>query len=157
MRKAKTIFFRFTHWLIIQLTVMILHTKQLIGNTLVIYDNRVRWLYLKTSSFICIVLGIIYVNTFTFFSLLTVDDAAYPPQKKSFMMLRHMYDHHVNDYDWFLRVDDDVYVDYERLSTLLNSLNSSMPLFFGTPGFGIDEDDGMEEGQLCLYRCFFFD
>ena len=97
------------------------------------------------------------LNTFIFFSLLTVDDAAYPPQKKSFMMLRHMYDHHINDYDWFLRVDDDVYVDYERLSTLLNSLNSSMPLFFGTPGFGIDEDDGMEEGNqnksVILYIC----
>nr|XP_002130637.1 chondroitin sulfate synthase sqv-5 isoform X1 [Ciona intestinalis] len=87
---------------------------------------------------------------FNIVTLRSVDDAAYPPQKKCFMMLRHMYDHHIDNYDWFMRVDDDVYMDFPRLSKLLNTINSSMPVFFGTPGFGMDPDDGIEDGMFYL-------
>lgn len=76
-----------------------------------------------------------------------VDDTAYPPQKKCFMLLRHMHDYHINDYDWFIRADDDSYTDFPRLEKLLNKLNSSLPIFLGSPGFGVDEDDGIEEGE----------
>ena len=64
------------------------------------------------------------------------------------MMIRHMADKHIDNYDWFLRVDDDAYLDYPRLTQLLSTINSSLPVFFGTPGFGIDPDDGMEVGKL---------
>ena len=63
------------------------------------------------------------------------------------MMIRHMFDNHIDNYDWFLRVDDDVYLDYPRLTHLLSTINSSLPVFFGAPGFGIDPDDGMEVGE----------
>ena len=66
------------------------------------------------------------------------------------MMLRHMYDNYINDFDWFLRVDDDVYIDYERLSQFLAKINSTVPLFLGAPGFGLDADDGMEAGQFLV-------
>ena len=62
------------------------------------------------------------------------------------MMIRHMFDQHIDKYDWFMRVDDDVYMDYSRMSRLLSKINSSLPIFFGSPGFGIDPDDGMEDG-----------
>lgn len=42
-------------------------------------------------------------------SLDGVDDS-YPPQKKSFMMLKYMHEHHLHEYEWFMRADDDVYI-----------------------------------------------
>lgn len=42
-----------------------------------------------------------------------VDDS-YPPQKKSFMMLKYMYDHYLDTYEWFMRADDDVYIKGEN-------------------------------------------
>jgi len=62
-------------------------------------------------------------------------------------MIRHMYDHYKDDFEWFLRVDDDVYIDYPHLFNLLNKINSSKPVFLGSPGFGMDTDDGMENGN----------
>lgn len=61
-----------------------------------------------------------------------------------------MHDYHINDYEWFIRADDDAYFDFPRLETLLNTLNSSQSIFLGNPGFGMDEDDGIEEGTLIL-------
>lgn len=36
----------------------------------------------------------------------TVDDS-YPPQKKSFLMLKFIHDHFGDEYEWFMRADDD--------------------------------------------------
>ncbi|XP_063152793.1 chondroitin sulfate synthase 3 [Candoia aspera] len=82
-----------------------------------------------------------------------VDDS-YPPQKKSFMMLKYMYDHYLDTYEWFMRADDDVYIKGEKLEEFLRSLNSSKPLYLGQTGLGNIEELGklgLEPGEnFCM-------
>ncbi|XP_051539229.1 chondroitin sulfate synthase 3-like [Myxocyprinus asiaticus] len=86
-------------------------------------------------------------------SLAGVDDS-YPPQKKSFMMLKYMHDHYLNKYEWFMRADDDVYIRGEKLELFLRSLNSSKPLYLGQTGLGTTEELGklaLEPGEnFCM-------
>ena len=70
-----------------------------------------------------------------------VDDS-YPPQKKSFMMLKYMHDRRLKDFEWFMRLDDDTYVRAERLAAFLRSVNSSLPHFIGQTGQGNKEEFG---------------
>lgn len=82
-----------------------------------------------------------------------VDDS-YPPQKKSFMMLKYMHDHYLDKYEWFMRADDDVYIKGDKLENFLRSLNSSEPLFLGQTGLGTTEEMGklaLEPGEnFCM-------
>uniref|UniRef100_A0A4W5NC73 N-acetylgalactosaminyl-proteoglycan 3-beta-glucuronosyltransferase n=1 Tax=Hucho hucho TaxID=62062 RepID=A0A4W5NC73_9TELE len=86
-------------------------------------------------------------------SLTGVDDS-YPPQKKSFMMLKYMHDHYLDKYEWFMRADDDVYIRGEKLESFLRSLNSSQPLYLGQTGLGTAEELGklaLEPGEnFCM-------
>ncbi|KAM6986451.1 chondroitin sulfate synthase 3-like [Aplochiton taeniatus] len=86
-------------------------------------------------------------------SLTGVDDS-YPPQKKSFMMLKYMHDHYLDKYEWFMRADDDVYIRGEKLESFLRSLNSSKPLYLGQTGLGTAEELGklaLEPGEnFCM-------
>ncbi|CBY13923.1 unnamed protein product [Oikopleura dioica] len=77
-----------------------------------------------------------------------ISDNVYPPQKKSFSMMRYVHDHKVNDYEWFLRLDDDAYVHIEHLESLLRRINSSDALYIGSPGFGRDNDDFVEDNMV---------
>lgn len=70
-----------------------------------------------------------------------VDDS-YPPQKKSFLMLKYMHDKFGTKYEWFMRADDDVYIKGDRLATFLHSINSSHPQFIGQAGLGTKEEFG---------------
>lgn len=63
-------------------------------------------------------------------ALKDVDDR-YPPQKKSFQMLQHIHDNFIDQYEWFLRADDDVYIRTDRLEHLLRSVDSRKPWFIG--------------------------
>lgn len=74
-----------------------------------------------------------------------VDDS-YPPQKKSFLMLKFMHDNFIDDFEWFMRADDDVYIRTDYLENFLRSVNSSKPQFIGQAGLGNKE----EFGQLSL-------
>ena len=75
-------------------------------------------------------------------SLRGVDDS-YPPQKKSFMMLKYMADNLIDKYEWFMRTDDDVYVRGDKLEAFLRSVNSSQTLFIGQAGLGKVEEFGL--------------
>ena len=68
-------------------------------------------------------------------SLKGVDDS-YPPQRKSMMMLKYMHDNYINDYEWFMRCDDDVYVRTGKLEQFLRTLNSTEDLYIGQAGTG---------------------
>ncbi|XP_078352382.1 chondroitin sulfate synthase 1-like [Oculina patagonica] len=75
-------------------------------------------------------------------SLPDVDDS-FPPLKKSLMMVKHMYDHHIDEYEWFMRADDDVYVRNDKLVRFLRSLNSSDDIYLGHAGIGKKEEREM--------------
>ena len=72
-------------------------------------------------------------------SLPGVDDT-YPPQKKVFRMLKYMHDNYIDEYKWFLRADDDVYVRVPQLIQFLNTLDSSKMIYMGQPGMGKPQD-----------------
>lgn len=77
-------------------------------------------------------------------ALSKVDDS-YPPQKKSFLMLEHMWQQHGDKYEWFLRSDDDLYVRIELLENLLRSIDSRRPYYIGQAGRGNpDERDSLD-------------
>ncbi|KAG1709139.1 Chondroitin sulfate synthase 1 [Nymphon striatum] len=71
-----------------------------------------------------------------------VDDV-YPPQKKSFLMLKYMHDHFLDDYEWFMRSDDDLYVRTDLLANFLRSIRNDKVQFIGQAGLGSNES--MEE------------
>ncbi|EDW27055.1 GL16444 [Drosophila persimilis] len=74
--------------------------------------------------------------------LKNVDDR-YPPQKKSFMMLYYMYEHYIDRFEWFIRADDDVYMEPNKLERFLRSIDSSKPQFIGQAGKGNSEEFGL--------------
>ncbi|XP_028399134.1 chondroitin sulfate synthase 1-like [Dendronephthya gigantea] len=74
-------------------------------------------------------------------SLPNVDDR-YPPQRKSLMMLKYMYDNHIDNYEWFMRCDDDVYVRTDKLKEFLRGFDSSEDIFLGQAGQGLPGERG---------------
>ena len=84
-------------------------------------------------------------------SLKNVDDS-YPPQKKSFRMLKYMCDHLYDKYEWFMRADDDAFLKGEKLEKFLRSINGSKPQFIGQAGIGTKEEIGtLSLGQTDNY------
>ena len=69
-----------------------------------------------------------------------VSDQTYPPQRKVFMMLKYMYDHFIDDYDWFMRADDDVYIRSAAFEEILGKLDPQQKIYLGRAGMGKPED-----------------
>ena len=77
------------------------------------------------------------------FSVVTlpgVDDQTYPPQRKVFKMLEYMYKRYIDHFDFFMRVDDDMYIKKQDLYNLLLATNPAQKIYMGSPGFGKPED-----------------
>ena len=60
--------------------------------------------------------------------LKNVKDNEYPPQRKSFSMLAYFNDHLINDYDWFVRIDDDTVVQWTNLNEFLIRVFTDMKM-----------------------------
>lgn len=69
-----------------------------------------------------------------------VSDQTYPPQRKVFTMLKYMYDHFIDEYDWFMRADDDVYIRSGAFEELLGKLDPQQKIYLGRAGMGKAED-----------------
>lgn len=69
-----------------------------------------------------------------------VPDHIYPPLKKAFAVMKYMYSHHINEFNWFIRADDDMYVRTEKLTDLLNRMNPYERVYLGRAGAGRKED-----------------
>ncbi|XP_002730458.2 chondroitin sulfate synthase 3-like [Saccoglossus kowalevskii] len=80
-------------------------------------------------------------RTLPLVSLPGVDDT-YPPQKKAFLMLKYMHDKYINDFEWFMRTDDDVYIKGDRIEQFLRPINSSRALYIGQAGQGSKDEFG---------------
>ncbi|XP_069105855.1 chondroitin sulfate synthase 1-like [Argopecten irradians] len=74
-------------------------------------------------------------HTIPLVSLYGVDDV-YPPQKKSFLMLQYMHDNYIDNFEWFMRADDDAFIKTDRLAKFLRSIDSSKPQYIGQAGIG---------------------
>ena len=48
--------------------------------------------------------------------------------KKGF---KYVYDHHFNEFDWFMKADDDTFVIIENLKSLLEDYDTNTPIHFG--------------------------
>lgn len=83
-----------------------------------------------------------------------VNDSIYPPQRKVYHMLKYMHDHYIDEYDFFMRSDDDVYVKTDLLLELLSHVNPAQDIYMGCPGFGRPDDKSRiklnEDEHYCM-------
>lgn len=76
-----------------------------------------------------------------------VDDV-YPPQLKAYEMLRFMWRNFGRYFKWFLRIDDDAFLRIDKITDMLNSLDSTIPYYIGQPGTGNPE----KKAELGLHK-----
>jgi hypothetical protein len=69
-----------------------------------------------------------------------VPDHVYPPLKKAFAVMKYMYSHHINEFNWFIRADDDMYLRADKLTDLLSQMNPYEQVYLGRAGAGRKED-----------------
>lgn len=86
--------------------------------------------------------------------VLPVADDVYPPQEKAMLMLKYVYEHYVDCFRWFIRADDDVYINSDNLGALLISISSRDDVLLGHPGIGTTEEKGKlgleEQSNFCI-------
>ncbi|XP_070543153.1 chondroitin sulfate synthase 3-like [Ptychodera flava] len=86
-------------------------------------------------------------------TLQNISDDVYPPQQKAFEMLKYMCNHHIHDFNWFLRADDDVYVKVDKLLAFLSQIDHGKMVYIGQPGHGFPEVRhklGLDGHNFCM-------
>ncbi|EGD80807.1 hypothetical protein PTSG_01396 [Salpingoeca rosetta] len=48
-------------------------------------------------------------------------------------MFQYMYEHFLDEYDWFVKADDDTYINMDRLKKTLSVYNPEIPVYIGKP------------------------
>ena len=69
-----------------------------------------------------------------------VPDSVYPPLRKAFAVMSYMYKHYVNQFNWFIRADDDMYVRTNKLKDLLRKMHPYESIYLGRAGTGRKDD-----------------
>ncbi len=69
-----------------------------------------------------------------------IPDNVYPPLRKTFAVLQYMYDHHLSQFNWFIRADDDMYVRVKKLKELLSTMVPYQKVYLGRAGTGRKDD-----------------
>ncbi|XP_053493549.1 chondroitin sulfate synthase 2 [Ictalurus furcatus] len=68
------------------------------------------------------------------------------PVPNMFQTVQYLLEHHVAEYDWFYILQDDTYIQPDRLKTLVGHLNMDLQLYMGHPGEFIG---GEAQGRYC--------
>lgn len=63
-----------------------------------------------------------------------------------FQNVKYIFDHYINEYDWFYFVQDDAYTEADRLKSLVEHLSLDRELYMGSPEEFIG---GEVEGKYC--------
>lgn len=86
--------------------------------------------------------------------VLPVMDDVYPPQEKAMVMLKYVYEHYGDSFQWFIRADDDVYINSDNLFALLISISSNDDILLGHPGIGKSQEKGKlgleDQSNFCI-------
>lgn len=87
--------------------------------------------------------------------VLPVADDVYPPQEKAMLMLKYVYENFGDSFRWFIRADDDVYINFNNLAQLLTSISAgSDDVLLGHPGIGTNQERGKlgleEQSNFCI-------
>ena len=68
----------------------------------------------------------------------------YPPQKKSFYAMKFIYAFYAKRTSWLLRLDDNAYVQPDKLASWLRSIDSRRTLYIGQSGAGRRNESSIE-------------
>ncbi|XP_077584570.1 chondroitin sulfate synthase 2 [Stigmatopora nigra] len=63
-----------------------------------------------------------------------------------FQTMKYIYDHYINEYDWFYFVQDDVYTEADRIKNMVDHLSINREVYMGCPEEFIG---GVMEGSYC--------
>lgn len=63
-----------------------------------------------------------------------------------FQTIKYIFDHYINEYDWFYFVQDDAYTEADRIKALVEHLSMDRELYMGRPEEFIG---GVMEGRYC--------
>lgn len=62
---------------------------------------------------------------------LNINDTYNHLWRKTRLSFEHIYENYINEYDWFLKADDDTYVIVENLRYMLHHYSTDDPIYFG--------------------------
>ncbi len=69
-----------------------------------------------------------------------IPDKVYPPLRKTFAVMKYMYQNHIEQFNWFIRADDDMYVRANKLKELLDQMHPYDKVYLGRAGTGRRDD-----------------
>ncbi len=71
-----------------------------------------------------------------------IPDQVYPPLTKTFAVMQYMYKYYTNQFNWFMRADDDMYLRVDKLKYLLAQVHPYERVYMGRAGTGRKDDLG---------------